>query len=89
MVRGVSLPRVDRWSAVFEYRANELAAMHWHDFHCGFLEPMSPQPGPWRLSGISPVYYTPIMDIYANRTKSGTSGTTVYYRFRYVAAGGS
>jgi hypothetical protein len=85
MLRGVSLPRVDRWSAVFDNRADELAARDWHGFLCGFPEPNSPQPGPWRLSGISPVYYTPIMDIYADRTKSGTSGTTVYYRFRYVA----
>ena len=86
MVRGVSFPHVDRWSAVFEYRAKERATGHWHGFHCGLLQPGSPQPGPWRLSGISPVYYTPIMDIYADRTKSGASGTTVYYRFRYVAA---
>ncbi len=52
-------------------------------FACGLVYPEPVAPGQWVFIGISEnPNYTPILDIYSDRTGNSSTNSTVYYHFK-------
>ena len=80
------LVRVDLsyWHQKTSLPAEELE-MYLGEWACGFVYREAVPPGQWVLAGVTKDHgYTPILDIYGDRTGNSTKNDTVYYHFELV-----
>lgn len=79
----VVLSYADHWPEGVDYVAPQSEPIV-SGFECAEIALAWPEPGPWRLVGVSPVYYTPILDIYTDRTDLSAKSGPAYYHFRFT-----
>ena len=80
------LARVDLsyWHQKTSLPAEELE-MYLGEWACGFVYREAVPSGQWVLVGVTKDHgYTPILDIYGDRTGNSTKNDTVYYHFQLV-----
>ena len=63
--------------------SNREIDLYFEGFACGLVYPEPVAPGQWVLIGVSEnPNYTPILDIYSDRTGNSSTNSTVYYHFK-------
>lgn len=82
----VSKPILARFDLSYWHQRTSLPAdeleMYLGEWACGFVYREAVAPGQWVLVGVTKNHsYTPILDIYGDRTGNRTRNETVYYHF--------